>query len=235
LIALSDQDDIWHPEKLARMAAAFDERSGLLLLHSDARLVDAQGVPIGGTLLQSLVMTPRIRSEVHRGRAADALLRRNFVTGATVTIRRSLLERALPIPAGWLHDEWLGMAAAALGGLDVLEEALIDYRQHGGNEIGARVLGVTGRARRMTEPRAGRNARLLERAEQLPERLADLDVHPAFVTAARAKLVHERMRSALPSARIRRVPAVTRATLRGDYSRFGRGGADAVRDLIQPD
>src|SRR4051812_16867623 len=40
LIALSDQDDLWHPGRLAAIAAIFADRPELLLLHGDARLVD---------------------------------------------------------------------------------------------------------------------------------------------------------------------------------------------------
>src|SRR5574344_1421651 len=43
LVFLCDQDDIWHREKLQRYAQQFIARPALMLLHSDARLVDAQG------------------------------------------------------------------------------------------------------------------------------------------------------------------------------------------------
>ncbi|HSF63084.1 MAG TPA: glycosyltransferase, partial [Paracoccaceae bacterium] len=44
-IALCDQDDIWHPDRLERGLAAMD-RTGAALVHSDARLVDATGAPL---------------------------------------------------------------------------------------------------------------------------------------------------------------------------------------------
>lgn len=236
LVALSDQDDIWRPDKLETMVAAFESRPELLLLHSDARLVDAHGAPIGGTLLESLSMSAAMRRLEHDGRGLQVLMRRNTVTGATTMVRRRLVEIALPVPPGWVHDEWLAMVAAAAGQFDLLEQPLIDYRQHGGNEIGARVLGVRGKAARVGEPRAQRNTRLLTRAEQLPPRLEALGpaVDSAAVASARAKLAHERRRSALPERRLARIPSVAAATLRGDYHRFGRGTLDAFRDLIQP-
>lgn len=234
LIALSDQDDVWHPDKLEKMIAPFERRPHLLLLHSDARLVDAVGAPNGDKLLQSLTMSTAIKSEVHGGHAAGILLRRNFVTGATTVIRRELLASAMPVPDGWLHDEWLAMVAASIGELDLVEEDLIDYRQHGSNEVGATVLGVVGRARRISESRAERNVRLLTRAEQLPERLVALRADGDLVAEALQKLHHERMRSDLPAGRFRRIPPVAGALLRGSYRRYGRGALDAVRDLFQP-
>src|SRR5690606_41217773 len=57
LVFLCDQDDVWHPEKIARMAARFLAEPELGLLHTDARLVDADGAWLGVDLLQ--------RSEEH--------------------------------------------------------------------------------------------------------------------------------------------------------------------------
>lgn len=236
LIALSDQDDVWRPDKLQTMLAEFESRPELLLLHSDARLVDSKGDAIGGTLLESISMSGSMRRHEHDGQALRVLMGRNTVTGATTMIRHRLIEIALPVPEGWVHDEWLAMVAAAVGELDLVEQPLIDYRQHGANVIGAQVLGVRGKAAKMTEPRAQRNARLLTRAEQLPARLEALGaaVHPEAVALSRRKLENERRRSALPTGRLARIPSVAAAQLRGDYRRFGRGMLDALRDVIQP-
>ena len=46
LIALCDQDDIWHASKLERLAHEFENRPDLSLLHSDLRLVDREGKPL---------------------------------------------------------------------------------------------------------------------------------------------------------------------------------------------
>jgi hypothetical protein len=76
------------------------------------------------------------------------LLLRNTVTGMTVTMRRRTVELALPFPpqAGqhFFHDLWLALVAEATGGIAVIGDPLVDYRQHGGNVLGA----VDRRARR---------------------------------------------------------------------------------------
>ncbi len=235
LIALSDQDDVWHPEKLARMVAEFDARPALLLLASDARLVDGEGEPTGELLLDTLYVSAGERARIHDGDAWGVQLRRNVLTGATMLLRRELLELARPFPASWVHDEWLATIAAAVGEIDVLEEPLIDYRQHGGNQIGAESLGWAGRMRRLREPRDARNARLLARAEALAERLPELPgIAPERVGEVREKLAHERVRSALPAARWRRVGPVLREWRTGRYVRFGLGAQDILRDLVQP-
>lgn len=235
LIALSDQDDRWHPDRLATMVPVFAARPELLLLHGDARLVDAAGQPLGHTLFEALEVSARERHLVHSGEALRAFLCRNLVTGATVLFRRSLLELARPFPNGWVHDEWLGIIAAAHGVVDMVEEPLIDYRQHGGNQIGATKPSLgTKVGRVLREPRQVRNDRLLANFGALHSRLQSQPLASRNLMLARAKLEHERMRHGLPAARILRTVPVLRALARGRYRSFSRGGVDALRDLLQP-
>ncbi len=234
LIALTDQDDEWMPGKLAALSAAFAADPELLLAHSDARLVDAEGTPLGHTLLQALEATSAEISGLVAGKALPVLLRRNLVTGATVMLRRSLLERATPIPADWVHDEWLAAIAASLGRVRLLPDALIDYRQHGSNVIGAQRPGFAQRLARLREPRAHRAVVLARRTAQLAERGRALNVPPEAQQQLDAKADHEARRSRLPRVRIARVPAVMRGALAGRYGRYSRGILDVVRDLVTP-
>jgi glycosyltransferase involved in cell wall biosynthesis len=234
LVALSDQDDRWHPDRIARAVARFDGRPRLLLLHADAVLVDDAGAPLG-SLLDAIEVSDAMRDRIHRGEAFDLLLRRNLVTGATAMLRRELVDAALPVPPGWVHDEWLGIVAAASDGVDLLDEALLDYRQHGANEIGARELSLAGKLGRMFEPGRERNDRLLVRARSLALRLGDAAGVPNERRAAIGrKLEHEERRSALSRHRLARLAPVLRGLRSGAYRDFGRGLPDAVRDLVQP-
>jgi hypothetical protein len=60
------------------------------------------------------------------------------------------------------------------------------------------------------------------------------EISKEYELAAVAKLEHERVRSALPAHRLPRLLPVIRELMTGRYSRFGRGFADALRDLLQP-
>lgn len=234
LIALSDQDDVWLPGRLRVAVERFAADPNLLLLHSDARLVDADGAPLGVTLFRSLDATRRELGRIESGRALDTLIRRNLVTGATTMVRRELVDAARPFPPEWVHDEWLAIVAATLGGVSLVREPLIDYRQHGGNAIGARRLGLREKAGRLSESRAERNARLLRRSEVFVEWVQTHTSRVDVLRAAEGRLAHEQMRSALPPGRLRRLPRVLGAFLRGRYHRYGRGLMDVARDLLQP-
>lgn len=236
LIALSDQDDVWYPRRLERAVAEFARRPELLLVHGEARLVDADGEPLGSDLFAALEATPWELGSIAGGRAIDVFLRRNLAVGAATMFRRSLLETAVPFADGWVHDEWLAVIAAATGAgtVDFIPEPLIDYRQHGTNQIGLRKLSLRGKFRRLMQPRRERNRRLLVAFENLTERLEQLKVSPAIIEAAREKVEHERVRNGLPAARILRVLPVLREVRTGRYRTKGRGAPDVLRDLVQP-
>lgn len=236
LIALSDQDDVWHEDRLDSLRERFDNSPDLLLVSSNAALVDQNGVSLGHTLFEALEISASQRESLNGGGAFDELARRNLVTGATSMIRRSLLTVAVPIPAPWLHDEWLAIIAAATGELGVLDRVLTDYRQHDTNQVGATRLGIAGKISRLREPRGNRYDYLLERATVLRDRLQLLGpTVPAQLSAlAEAKIAHQSARARLPAARWRRVAPVAREVASGRYARFSRGTLDIIRDLVQP-
>lgn len=234
LIALCDQDDVWHPTKLREIVGVFDQRPGVALVHTDARLVSGEGEPLGMSLFRSLEVRPAELREIHGGHAFDTLLRRNLVTGATTVFRASLLASAAPFSREWVHDEWLAIIAAATATTEVLEDELVDYRQHGGNQIGARRLSLREKLSKFREPRNERNSHLLRRALELTERLRQVEVDPARLARADAKLEFERFRSSLPAAHLLRVLPIARTAIAGRYAAFSLGLPDIVRDLAQP-
>lgn len=235
LIALCDQDDAWHPGRLARMVAPFAERPDLLLLHSDARLVDAQLQPLGQTLFQGLEATRAEIAGIQRGEALQVLMHRNLVTGATTVFRRRLLDVALPFPREWVHDEWLAVLAASIGRMDVIDEALVDYRQHGANQIGARRLTLREKIAKALAPRGDKHRQRVQRTLLLQQRLQALGAtaSDAAHRAVAAKLAHQRFRAELPDARPLRWPRVLRQAAQGHYARYDRGWQAVLQDLLE--
>lgn len=139
-VALCDQDDVWHPDRLAtgltqlKMAEKNHPLGSLrpLLLHSDAELIDASA----NLLPQSLWQWHRVS---RRPPALWQLALRNQVTGCTILCNRPLLEQALPIPqAALLHDWWLGLIACRNSGLLACPERLLQHRRHDRNASGPR-------------------------------------------------------------------------------------------------
>ena len=242
LIALCDQDDVWKPEKLARVAECFADDPALDALFSDAELIDAEGRSLGRRLWQEIAFNAREQMLVKSGRAIEVLADRFLATGAALVFRRRLLPDILPMPAvrprELLHDGWITLIAAATGKLRALPEPLIGYRRHAGQQVG---LLDPGNWR--TKLWAGRGARRGNFAAALQEKLAEREATGRLLSErlgpGRArwdlfeqKISHLRRRLELPSARTRRIAPVFEELAAGRYHKFShRPLALALRDL----
>ena len=126
-VALADQDDAWHPDKLATLLAELGDAK---LVYSDARVVDGDGRVLADTYWSR-------RTNNHRDLLS--LLVANSVTGAASLFPRSLLDDALPFPPAQFahfHDHWLAVVALSLGDIAFVGRPLYDYVQHGGATLG---------------------------------------------------------------------------------------------------
>ena len=137
--AFCDQDDVWHPDKLEktlRLMKTAEEHLGKdtpLLVHTDLRVVDAELRELSPSMMRSQQLCPE-QSGLPR------LLCQSLVTGCTVLINaplRSLVLSRLPEQC-LMYDWWISLTAAAFGKILYLNEATIDYRQHGENLVGAK-------------------------------------------------------------------------------------------------
>jgi hypothetical protein len=237
VLFLCDQDDVWHPGKLEALTDAFERRSGLLLLCSDARRIDEGGANLRHSLFDVLKVSRTELRRIHAGQGFRVLLRRSLATGATVALRRTLLADVLPFPAGWVHDEWLAIIAAALGGFDCVERPLIDYRQHAGNQLGMSERSFAARWRGLLMPAAEAVEPLILRGRILRERLRLLKQSVPASDLARVdqKLQHLDARAALTGSPWRRAGGVLRETVSGRYGRYAAGWHSSLRDLLRGD
>ncbi len=232
VIFLCDQDDVWLPQKVERLAAVFEADPKALLVFSDARLVDQDLNDLGRSQFDMVRMRPALQRALEGPRAFETLLRRNVVTGATVAFRRTLLTRALPFIDGWLHDEWLAILAAAYDGLRCVPEPLVLYRQHGSNQCGMRpepVVRQVSAAARTQKPGMGtkRLQAVLDRLQSHPSERAQ-----AQLEWLRAAESFQAVRSALPPGRWQRVAQIAAWLLGGRYNRFGDGVRSAAKDFL---
>jgi len=238
IVFLCDQDDVWRPNKVALMAARFGNDPELLLLHSDARLVDAKGVSLHCSMFEALQMTAQEKLAIHGGCAFDVVMRRSFVTGATAALRREVIDMALPIAQNWIHDEWLTAVVSAVGKMDFVDAALIDYRQHAGNQIGARKRTLAMKWRNLILPRGKFLADEAKRLSRLESFLAHASFFDGSLRAAQIKhkRKHFERRVAIGQLpRYRRLMSVIREARAGDYRRYGTGGRSMLRDLLRRD
>lgn len=130
LTALSDQDDVWHPDKLARAATRLGHAGARPALYGAAtRICDAGLRPIGLSRVARVPLGFR------------HALTQNFAGGNTMVLNaaglatlQTALARGTMAP---VHDWLLYQLVSGAGGVVMFDAgACLDYRQHGGNQIG---------------------------------------------------------------------------------------------------
>ena len=134
LIAYCDQDDIWHPAKLARAAQVLEDPNTVLFYHN-AELIDAAGASLG----------PANRAKAPPLNTPSTLYAYMWGLGLVQVFRRSLMTLD-NLWAGSMdviephhpmsHDMWTFFLASTFGQIAYSDEQLISYRQHGENTVG---------------------------------------------------------------------------------------------------
>lgn len=137
-VLFADQDDVWHPTKVARTLAALRDLEANhgadkpCLAFCDLRVVEAD-LTVRHPSLWAFQQLDTV-SGLH----PRHLLMENVVTGCAMGINAAARSIALPIPdAAIMHDWWLALCCVFAGHVMAIPDALIDYRQHGGNDVGA--------------------------------------------------------------------------------------------------
>lgn len=132
IIFLSDQDDIWHSDKIEKMMQCFQKNPKACLLLSDCRYFyeDTKQKQVNRT------------TDLHFDKESGKVYKRNNWScikglGCTFALRKSLLPivNALWFP-GYPHDLCIWHAAALCDGIYFCNEKLLDYRRHGNNVSG---------------------------------------------------------------------------------------------------
>jgi glycosyltransferase involved in cell wall biosynthesis len=246
ILFLSDQDDVWHPDKVRHVTARFaDPAVGLVF--SNARVVCEDLSPAGYSMWDSVWFTPDEREQVRAGRAVPVLLRHAIAAGSTLAFRAAYLPLVLPIPdVPNSHDIWITLLIACVARLDPVDEPLVQYRLHASNTIGLRrydVLGQIKMARWQLRTRqflinANLHQAALERLETWKDEGAtspsgsSFTLHPSTLALLREKVAHYRARDRMPGFWPSRVPVVAREFARGHYGKYSYGLKSVLQDLF---
>lgn len=131
-LSISDQDDIWLPEKLAVAVKALSQ-----LPASRPALYCGRTWEVGDDLRQRSLS----RGAPHGASFAHALVQ-NIAGGNTMVLNKAGAEMvrtaALVTAETVIHDWWIYQVITGIGGAVVFDDTPhMLYRQHSGNEIGA--------------------------------------------------------------------------------------------------
>jgi hypothetical protein len=134
LVAFSDQDDVWLPQKLEVGSLPFEEDRVLLSLHT-LTMTDTELRPIGlhrQGISQSKILSPLELDPFATG-WGNSMIFRKVLLDVFPSINRP---KQPSVNRPLSHDTWIYTLAAALGRVAHIDIPLCLYRQHDSNTMG---------------------------------------------------------------------------------------------------
>lgn len=125
-IALSDQDDWWHPQKI-EVSLNKIKNTSYDLVYCNSSFVDYNLKTTGFTFSDKKNMITT-NNPLH-------LIFDNCVSGHACLFKKSLLKNALPLSPNVPHDWWLAYIATLNNGIYYIDQELVKYRIHNNNTI----------------------------------------------------------------------------------------------------
>lgn len=124
LIALSDQDDIWLPQKISRLVNTFSNDDTIL---SHCRSVRFEK---GRLRFKSASLHNHFA-----GNDTRKLFMFNQINGHNIMFRKELVDKIVPIPVGMMYDWWIAVMASCYGNIASVDEYLVHHRIHKENSF----------------------------------------------------------------------------------------------------
>lgn len=139
---LSDQDDVWMPEKLSktldkmnRLFEIYGEETPLAVF-SDLTVVDEELNVIDASFWKYQKLDPDLCRDWKK------ILAQNVVTGCTLMANAAARSVILPFALDtMMHDHWIAANVAKHGTIDYIPEPTVLYRQHSSNVEGVKDFG----------------------------------------------------------------------------------------------
>ena len=235
IIILSDQDDVWLPNKIEKLENIFKNNHNIGYVFSDAIIVDEKLSPLGYTMWKSILFTKYQRRLFKDGYQLEVLLKHNVVTGATMAFRANIRVWILPISGQWVHDAWIALLSSALGiNGDFYEEPLSKYRQHHQQSIGGRKLNLHEQFQNTYKTKSEFYKIIANKFECIIERLNHLHkLTKKNKKLFQAKIEHLKTRERIHGyKKWKCYHLIFRELLNGRYHRFSNDWKNVIKDLF---
>jgi glycosyltransferase involved in cell wall biosynthesis len=142
-IFLSDQDDVWKTDKIAKTLAVFNQNPTAEVVFSNADIIDENNECFTTKTIWDSVFF--FEKELTKPIDFFDIIAKNgnVVTGATLCMKKEIKSIIIPFPTENLHDEWIASIAAFRSTLFYSTENLISYRIHKHQQVGMKRLDAT--------------------------------------------------------------------------------------------
>lgn len=241
IVFLSDQDDVWYPEKIAWICKQFRNMPEINLIIHDLEYCDIELNRTGQQKIKRIQST----SDPYQ----------NYVTGMATAVRQNFLSCCLPFPNNIdqfsTYDNWLHGCAIVTSSKTVMKKVLADYRRHASNataegllnditlasytDYRCKVRSITQQKRYSPTPIEHLQRFLQSKKILLSWVIQNNDeLGVPAVTRERLQLSVDRVQSrlfALSKPKAARIPLLVRMYLSGAYSEFS-GVKSFFKDLL---
>ena len=240
IIILSDQDDIWLPQKIKKIVETFKKNPDTGYIFSNALVVDEKLNSIDGTLWDYVSFTANRRRKFEQGNQIEVLLERSIVTGATMALSKKITNWILPIPEEWVHDKWIALLTSAAEEKGIfIEEPLIKYRLHSKQSIGINMdgdkkLNLIEQFKRAHNTKLESYEIVIDRLEYILNRLNEVNKMTKKTNEflkGKIKHLHERQRMHNYSP-WKRINTIFKELISRRYHRFSNGWKSVLKDLF---
>jgi glycosyltransferase involved in cell wall biosynthesis len=235
LIALSDQDDIWLPEKINEVERVFLKYPSAGYVFHDAFLVDEQLNLLGVSLWDNYNFSFHLNNHFKPGEFAKYYMcLGQTILGATIAINSKLRENLLPLPNYWAHDSWIAFAGSLIMDVIALPKKLNKYRQHSYQLFGA----STSFLSKYWQGKKVRNSLFTKQAigwKEALDRLSSdtrLRCDQDILKQVSNKIDHLEVRGNLKGSIIHKLPIIIKEITKKRYHRYSNGWRSVVRDLL---
>lgn len=138
IIFLSDQDDIWMPEKVQTIVSYFSENKNISTIFTNGYLIDDNNIQEKDTLFDYFFDTISHRL-FNAGLVPERFAYSNCATGATMAIHRGRYGNicfSADCSEGIFHDYVIAIHALTQNALAYIDTPLIKYRIHSDQSVG---------------------------------------------------------------------------------------------------
>ena len=245
IIAPCDQDDVWRSDKLMMMAQALTENPAAGMVFSDAEVVDDQLKPMNMSLWDCVGFSTELQEQFRQGDAFRHLVNRNYINGCAMAFRSCLRDLFLPFPDQFeflhLHDGLIILFVSAVAPIIPLNQKLISYRQHPGQQIGAFVRISDLQTPALLAPIERFSAQMsymgyIDYLRVVEHRLVEASDRYNCARAledVRQRISHFHARETMPPERMKRLPVIVKELVSGRYTTFSNGILSAIKDACR--
>jgi glycosyltransferase involved in cell wall biosynthesis len=225
IIALSDQDDVWSHNRLARFAQIFLNDPTVGYAFCDAAVVDDKLQNLNYTLWDVYMVSKKKRKYLPGEFTKILLGKMGPIAGCLLVIQSDIIRYALPLPDLWVHDDWIPFAGSLFSSVVMIPDLLNKYRLHSQQTCGL-VQKKTSRSRYLSYIKEWENAQF--RIINDNNFINCSSVLPLID----AKIKHLNARGHMAGNRLKRLPAIIRELCTFRYFKYSSGIKSLARDLL---